>query len=105
MNGRSLGDQKKLPRKKIATLFPSTGQIALVCDTTARAVACEAADERVPSYFVGGNSRFRTIIISSLSLSFSLTLPLFDDAGKRRKGGPLLSVTVRNYKGESAFKD
>lgn len=33
MNGRSLGDRKKNSRKKIATLFSPTGQIALVCDT------------------------------------------------------------------------
>lgn len=33
MNGRSLGDRKKPSRKKIATLFPPTGQITLVCDT------------------------------------------------------------------------
>jgi len=47
----------------------------------------------LPLYFVGGNSRSGTIIV-----------PL----RRRRRGGtvPLsFSVTVRNYKGESAFKD
>ena len=71
MNGRSPGDRKKTLEKKNRDAFSPDGP------NRARlrhaAVTCEAADERVPSYFVGGNPRSRTIIVClSLSLSFSL---------------------------------
>lgn len=61
-------------------------KIALVCATGRRGVR---GRERVLSYFVRGMPS-ETIIVG----------------GATTEGrAPLLSVTVRNYKGESAFKD
>lgn len=79
---------EKNPReKKIATLFPPDGP------NRARlrhaAVTCEAAD-----VFPLISSEGILVPERLSSLSHSL-----------RQRGPPLSVTVRNYKGESAFKD
>jgi len=87
-------EKKPGEKKKSRRSFPRSGQIALVCDTPA--VACER--EGAPSLFRRQEFSFRNDYRPSPATT----------AGQRRRGGiaPLsFSVTVRNYKGESAFKD
>ncbi|EZA62237.1 hypothetical protein X777_00605 [Ooceraea biroi] len=82
--------------KKIAALLPRSGQIALVCDTPP--VPCEYEGAFAPSLFRRREFSFRNDYRPSPATM----------AGQRQRGGsaPLsFSVTVRNYKGESAFKD
>lgn len=90
----SRDDRKNLSGKKIATLLPRSGQIALVCDTPPVVRGC------LRSLFILSAEILVPERLSSLSGD--------DGARRRRRGGPAplsFSVTMRNYKGESAFKD
>lgn len=103
MNGRSLSvdREKKRSREKKnrdALFLPRRAKSRSFATRRRGMPECVS-----PLILSEGNTRSRTIIVSlSLSLSF---FPGGDASEWRRGRFPPLSVTVRNYKGESAFKD
>lgn len=91
----ALSVTEKKPSRKKSTLFPR------------RAKSCSFATLRRS---LRGRGRACFLLFRRRKSTFQsdyhlpLTLPLSGNTGKRQRGGPL-SVTVRNYKGKSAFKD
>lgn len=96
MNGRSLiaTGKKEVEGKKIVTLF-----LPRRVKSRSFATRRRGMPECVPSYLVGRKYSFQ----NDYRLSFSLFFPPATRMTERWV--PPLSVTVRNYKGESAFKD
>jgi len=86
--------KKEVEGKKIVMLF-----LPRRAKSRSFATRRRGMPECVPSYFVGGKYSFQ----NDYRLSFSLFFPPATRMTERWV--PPLSVTVRNYKGESAFKD